>query len=508
VACFFTTPWTTLAPTFAPADQAWLFGESAYYLRALGRLTEEIEPLRAGLKSYAELGDWSNAARLASNLSEWELTRGEISPAVDAGEQSVTFADRSGTDDWLSFVRSRSTLADALHQRGQADKARRLIEDAESRQIAGSSKHSQLYSIRGFRYCNLLLSEAERVAWQRWLVAPDEPSTTHALACEEVIKRAKQTLNWAEHNLGPLNIALDHLTLARATLYKSFLTSSEERKSAVNHIAAAVDNFHKAGQAIYIMSSLLTSAWVQLILDDKPGCQADLDEAWEIAERGPMPLFQADIQLTRARLFRNRAALAEARRLIEKHVYHRRGGELADAEEAALGWEEATSIPASESLKTKPELKSNEDSMRDQVFISYSHRDKKLMEDLLTHLKPHLRSGLTAWSDKQIASGAQWLQEIQDALAKTSVAVLLVSPDFLASDFIDKHELGPLLKEAKAGGVRILWVPLRAAAYEETPLKDYQAVSPPDRPLAQMSRADRDEAWVRVCKEIKRAANP
>lgn len=145
--------------------------------------------------------------------------------------------------------------------------------------------------------------------------------------------------------------------------------------------------------------------------------------------------------------------------------------------------------------------------MRDQVFISYSHRDKRLMEELQAQLKPYLRSGVvTAWSDQQIASGAQWFQEIQAALAKTSVAVLLVSRDFLASDFIHEHELGPLLKEAELGGVRILWVPLRASAVEETPLQKYQAVSPPDKPLAQMSKAGRDEAWVRICKEIKKAA--
>jgi len=51
-----------------------------------------------------------------------------------------------------------------------------------------------------------------------------------------------------------------------------------------------------------------------------------------------MLLLQADIQLTRARLFRDRVALEEARRLIEKHGYHRRDGELADALEAAAGW--------------------------------------------------------------------------------------------------------------------------------------------------------------------------
>ncbi|HEX6902905.1 MAG TPA: toll/interleukin-1 receptor domain-containing protein [Thermoanaerobaculia bacterium] len=147
--------------------------------------------------------------------------------------------------------------------------------------------------------------------------------------------------------------------------------------------------------------------------------------------------------------------------------------------------------------------------MRDQVFISYSHRDKKFMEELLTHLKPYLRSGsITAWSDKQIAAGSKWFNEIRMALAKTRAAVLLVSPEFLASEFIHQHELGPLLKEAEAGGVKLLWVQIRASSYKETPLKDYQAVvSPPSKPLAEM-KAERDQAWVRVCEEIKNAVTP
>lgn len=62
------------------------------------------------------------------------------------------------------------------------------------------------------------------------------------------------------------------------------------------------------------------------------------DEAWTIAERGPMPLYQADVQLHRARLFGDRAALVEAQRLIDMHSYGRRREELEDAEEAAECW--------------------------------------------------------------------------------------------------------------------------------------------------------------------------
>ena len=81
-------------------------------------------------------------------------------------------------------------------------------------------------------------------------------------------------------------------------------------------------------------------------------------------------------------------------------------------------------------------------------------------------------------------------------LPRTSVAVLLVSPDFLASDFIHEHELGPLLNEAAAGGVTILWVLIRDCSHEETPLASYQAVvSPPDKPFASMPTPKRDSAW-------------
>jgi formylglycine-generating enzyme len=62
-----------------------------------------------------------------------------------------------------------------------------------------------------------------------------------------------------------------------------------------------------------------------------------------------------------------------------------------------------------------------------------------------------------------------------------------------------------LLKEAEQGGVKILWVPVRQSAYKQTPLKNYQAVLSPDTPLAAMTRAKRDGAWVRICEEIKKA---
>ena len=91
----------------------------------------------------------------------------------------------------------------------------------------------------------------------------------------------------------------------------------------------------------------LLRAWLRFLAVEVDGAAADLDEAWQIAERGPMPLHMTDVHLHRARLFHAqqpypwespRHDLAEARRLIEECGYHRRDEELADAERAAESW--------------------------------------------------------------------------------------------------------------------------------------------------------------------------
>ena len=82
----------------------------------------------------------------------------------------------------------------------------------------------------------------------------------------------------------------------------------------------------------HLPRGLLTRAWLRHSLHDLPGAQADLAEAQRIAERGGMRLFLADIALTRARLFEDKAELAKARALIKECGYGRRLPELEDAE--------------------------------------------------------------------------------------------------------------------------------------------------------------------------------
>jgi hypothetical protein len=74
VAYFFENPWTVPTPSLAEDAQAVLLMQASFYLRALGRLIETLEPMRAGLDRNVAQSDWKNAAISASNLSELELT--------------------------------------------------------------------------------------------------------------------------------------------------------------------------------------------------------------------------------------------------------------------------------------------------------------------------------------------------------------------------------------------------------------------------------------------------
>jgi hypothetical protein len=146
--------------------------------------------------------------------------------------------------------------------------------------------------------------------------------------------------------------------------------------------------------------------------------------------------------------------------------------------------------------------------VRDQVFISYSHKDNRFLTELRCHLKPYLRQGaFSAWSDTQIEPSSRWFDDIKTAMSQSSVAVMLVTPAFLESDFIHEHELGPLLRAAEAGGVKILWVLVRDCSWKETSLKDYQALGSTDKPLAGLSPPKRDTAWRKVCEQVKQAVN-
>jgi hypothetical protein len=121
-------------------------------------------------------------------------------------------------------------------------------------------------------------------------------------------------------------------------------------------------------------------------------------------------------------------------------------------------------------------------------------------------LKPLERvGGLALWDDSRIKPGEKWKEEIQAAIASAKVAVLLVSPDFLASDFVTKNELPPILEASEKEGLKVLWIPLSDCLHTATAISHYQAAWNPSRPLAKLRGASVEEALVSIAKAVERA---
>jgi len=140
---------------------------------------------------------------------------------------------------------------------------------------------------------------------------------------------------------------------------------------------------------------------------------------------------------------------------------------------------------------------------RTDIFISYSQRDKAWMERLKTHLKPLERDfNINVWVDTKLRSGDNWRAEIEKALAQTKVAILLISPNFLASDFIHTDELPPLLKAAAKEGTTILPLLLSTSAFSLTPLSAFQAVNGPEQPLDLLTDGQVNQTLFQVAKRV------
>ena len=361
VTCFFDQPWQRVSPALAYGDQAWLLNQAAFHLSALGRLTEALEPMRAALEMRVQSEAWKSAAITAGNLCEQDLTLGELPAAVQDAEQSVSHADRSGD----SFMRmtSRATRANVLHQTGHRADALLGFREAQRMQQKRQPNTPLLYSLPGFRYADLLLADCERATWQGAALAQTKPAqgaAAHQETLHAVRQRSIQKLNWSAsaNGVSLLDIALEHLTLARTALFIALLTPAEpdatELAQACSEANAAVADLRRAGLQGYRPFGLLTRSWMRAITGPLTGpdsAQADLDEAWDIAERGPMRLHMADIHLYRARLFFREAHypwespeadLAAARELIKRCCYGRRKEELADAEAALTQWRSGT----------------------------------------------------------------------------------------------------------------------------------------------------------------------
>lgn len=161
------------------------------------------------------------------------------------------------------------------------------------------------------------------------------------------------------------------------------------------------------------------------------------------------------------------------------------------------------SSPPSGTTTSKPKASGK----RRKIFISYSHKDVKWLDRLQVHLKPLERSSeIIRWDDTLIKPGEKWQEMIKSGLEEAKVAVLLISADFLASDFIDTNELPPLLAASASEGLVILPILLSPSRFIETKsLSQFQSVNPPSKPLNKMRKGDQEDFFVKVTRVIEEA---
>jgi DNA-binding MarR family transcriptional regulator len=130
-----------------------------------------------------------------------------------------------------------------------------------------------------------------------------------------------------------------------------------------------------------------------------------------------------------------------------------------------------------------------------RIFCSYSHRDEKFRIELEIRLTTMRRKGLIEeWNDRKITAGQEWEHDIDKNLEAADIVLLLVSSDFLASDYCYDREFMRALDRHKAAEARVVPIILRHSDWRETPIGQLQVLPPEGKPVA--GRGDR--AWQEV----------
>lgn len=137
------------------------------------------------------------------------------------------------------------------------------------------------------------------------------------------------------------------------------------------------------------------------------------------------------------------------------------------------------------------------------LFYSYAHEDEALRDELDKHLSALRREGsIVDWHDREINAGDEWRKEIARELQEATIILLLVSSDFLASDFC-WTELTEAIERHESGEARVIPVILRPCDWQNTPFAHLQAAPPNGRPVTEWE--NQDKAFLEVSRAIRRA---
>lgn len=132
-----------------------------------------------------------------------------------------------------------------------------------------------------------------------------------------------------------------------------------------------------------------------------------------------------------------------------------------------------------------------------KVFISYAHKDEQYKEELTKRLKPYeSRNIIEAWDDRKMLPGQDWHTEINNRLQWANVILYLVSPDFMASDYINDVELAKAMERHHTGEQRLVPIIIRPSDLSILDISKFQAVPKNAKPVTTFN--NQDEAWLDV----------
>ncbi len=139
-----------------------------------------------------------------------------------------------------------------------------------------------------------------------------------------------------------------------------------------------------------------------------------------------------------------------------------------------------------------------------EVFISYAHDNIADREELIKHLAVLKRQGLIDdWSDKQLIAGEDWDQKIKNKLANADIVLLLVSSEFLASDYINNVEVEETIKKYHQNTVQVFPIILNNCMWQQTTLNSFQAIPSFEGRLKPISEwVDKNKAFYTVSIEL------
>ena len=137
------------------------------------------------------------------------------------------------------------------------------------------------------------------------------------------------------------------------------------------------------------------------------------------------------------------------------------------------------------------------------VFVSYSHKDRKFKEVFRGFMINLERTGrVHFWDDDKIQTGADWKVVIFEAMANARIAVLLVTQNFIKSDFINDHELPVLVARNERKELQLFWIPVEPATLTGTLLEPLQPMTDRNWPLSRRNKPERDHQLVQIYERL------